>query len=72
MGQAKLSGKYQIVIPKEAREAMSVKAGDKLMVATFHGVTFIVPRKKKISEMLRGLSKGMFPEGYLGNERGSW
>lgn len=72
MTQAKLSEKYQIVIPKEAREAMSVKAGDKLIVTTIRGVTFIIPKKKKVAEMLRGLSKGMFQDDYLKKERESW
>jgi AbrB family looped-hinge helix DNA binding protein len=31
MPQATLSSKNQIVIPKEAREALGVKAGDKLL-----------------------------------------
>lgn len=69
MGQAKLSDKYQIVIPKEARQAMAVKAGDNLIVTSVHGVTFIIPKKKKISDMLRGISKGMFGEDYLKAER---
>jgi AbrB family looped-hinge helix DNA binding protein len=32
MSEATLSSKNQIVIPKEAREALRVKAGDKLLV----------------------------------------
>lgn len=72
MAQAKLSEKYQIVIPKESREAMSLKAGDHLIVETIHGITLIIPKRKKISNMLCGLSKGMFQDHYLKNERGSW
>jgi AbrB family looped-hinge helix DNA binding protein len=32
MGEAKLSSKNQIVVPREAREALKLKAGDKLLV----------------------------------------
>ncbi|QQR80327.1 MAG: AbrB/MazE/SpoVT family DNA-binding domain-containing protein [Deltaproteobacteria bacterium] len=72
MSQATLSGKYQIVIPKESRQAMALKVGDQLIVETIHGITLIIPKRKKVSEMLRGLSKGMFQEHYLKQERGSW
>ncbi len=33
MSEATLSAKNQIVIPRDAREALRVKAGDKLLVA---------------------------------------
>jgi AbrB family looped-hinge helix DNA binding protein len=32
MAEAKLSAKNQIVIPREAREALQLKPGDKLLV----------------------------------------
>ena len=72
MSQAKLSQKNQIVVPKEAREEMKVRAGDRLIVETLHGVTILIPRPKKIGSSLRGLSKGFYSRGYLGEERKSW
>jgi AbrB family looped-hinge helix DNA binding protein len=59
MPQAKVSQKYQIVIPKEARQEMKVGSGDKLIVEAPHGVTILLPKPKKMGRALRGLSKGM-------------
>jgi len=72
MPQAKISQKYQIVIPKEAREEMHVGAGDFLIVESLHGVTVLIPKPKKIGRALRGLSKGLYSKGYLADERKSW
>ncbi len=72
MSQAKVSEKYQIVIPKEARDAMKVKKGDHLIVETFDGITFLIPKAKKMSRFLKGLFKGTFPKNYLKKERMSW
>lgn len=72
MAYAKLSQKHQIVVPKEAREEMGVKAGDQLIVETLHGVTLLMPKPKKIGRHLRGLSKGLYSKNYLKDERTSW
>ena len=67
-----MSQKNQIVIPKEAREGMKIRAGDELIVETLHGVTILLPRPKKMGRFLRGLSKGLYPNDYLKKERKSW
>ena len=72
MSQAKISQKNQIVIPKAAREEMHVKAGDRLIVETIHGVTLLMPRPKNIGRHLRGLNKKMYSKTYLTRERKSW
>ena len=72
MAYAKLSQKNQIVVPKEARQEMGVKAGDQLIVETLHGVTLLMPKPKKIGHHLRGHSKGLYSKNYLKNERASW
>jgi len=36
---AKMSSKNQIVVPREAREALGLVAGDRLLVAVRHGDT---------------------------------
>lgn len=72
MSQAKLSQKYQIVVPKEARLEMGVKAGDHLLVESLHGVTILVPKPKKIGKFLKGLAKGTYSQDYLLHERKTW
>ncbi|MGH7206757.1 MAG: AbrB/MazE/SpoVT family DNA-binding domain-containing protein [Nitrospiraceae bacterium] len=72
MGIQKLSSKNQIVIPKEAREAMKVKGGDELLVVVRRGITLIMPKPKSYAKALRGLAKGLYPPDYLKRERASW
>jgi AbrB family looped-hinge helix DNA binding protein len=72
MKEATLSTKNQIVIPREAREALGVKAGDKLLVV-LRGVRVIVLQKPKSHHAtIRGLARGVYPSGYLPKERQSW
>ncbi len=72
MGIQRLSRKNQIVIPKAAREAMWVKGGDKLLVVVKGDVTVVMPEPKSYAKALRGLAKGIYPQGYLKRERKSW
>ena len=72
MGIQKLSRKNQILIPKEAREAMGVKGGDKLLVVVKGDVTVVMSEPKSYAKALRGLAKGMYPRDYLDRERQSW
>jgi AbrB family looped-hinge helix DNA binding protein len=72
MTQATLSGKNQIVIPREAREALGVKPGDKLLVVV-HGERVIVLEKPKSHRAaIRGLARGVYSKGYVQKERESW
>ena len=72
MPEATLSSKNQIVIPREAREALGLTPGDKLLVVT-HGDTVIVMQKpKNYRAAIRGLMKGAYPKDYLAKERRSW
>jgi len=72
MGVQKLSSKNQIVIPKEAREAMKVKGGDDLLVVVKGNITIIMPKPKDYAKALYGIAKGVYPPGYLKRERRSW
>jgi len=72
MAYAKLSSRNQIVLPREAREALGVKAGDQLLVVV-HGERLIVIEKPKAHHRaIRGIGKGLYPAGYLAKERKSW
>lgn len=72
MAYSKLSSKNQIVLPKEAREAMKVKGGDELLVVVKGSVTLVMPKPKKYLQELAGKGKGIYPAHYLKNERRSW
>jgi AbrB family looped-hinge helix DNA binding protein len=72
MAVQKLSSKNQIVIPKEARQAMGVKVGDELLVVVKDHLTVVMPKPKRYVKTLQGLAKGTYPSGYLKRERRSW
>jgi len=67
-----VSSKNQIVIPREAREALQIKAGDKLAVVVRGDRVVILQRPKSPHSALRGLVSGRYPKGYLKKERESW
>lgn len=72
MTYIKLSSKNQIVLPKEAREAMKVKGGDSLLVVVKGDITLLMPRPKEYARVLLGRGKGIYPKDYLKKERRSW
>ena len=72
MYEAKLSSKNQIVIPREARAALGLSSGDRLIVVV-HGDHLILLRKpKRHSRAIQGIANGLYPPEYLKGERESW
>ncbi|HXN06421.1 MAG TPA: AbrB/MazE/SpoVT family DNA-binding domain-containing protein [Nitrospiria bacterium] len=72
MSYLKLSSKNQLVLPKEAREAMNVKGGDELLVVVKNGITLLMPRPEKYAQSLSGKGKNLYSKTYLKKERSSW
>jgi AbrB family looped-hinge helix DNA binding protein len=73
MAEVTLSSKNQIVIPKEAREALGVKPGDKLLVTVHNGEVMLMKRPAKYHLAIRGLvPQGFYGPDYLKEERASW
>lgn len=72
MAEATLSSKHQIVIPREAREALDLKPGDKLIVSAVGGKIIIMERPKSYRAALAGIARGLYPDDYLKKERKSW
>ena len=72
MPEATLSSKNQIVIPSEARKALGIKPGDKLLIVV-RGSSFIVLQKPESPHSaIRGLAPRPFAEHYVKKERASW
>ena len=67
-----LSSKNQIVLPKEAREAMHIKSHDKLLVVVKDDMTINLPKRVSHRAALSGIGKGMYKKDYLRKERNSW
>jgi len=72
MAEATLSSKNQIVIPREAREALGLKPGDKLVVVTQGDEVVILRKPKSYRTAIRGLGRGVYSAGHLAGERKSW
>lgn len=72
MAEATLSSKNQIVIPREAREALQLKPGDKLIVLVLDGKILVLEKPKSYRAAIRGLIRKGYPKDYLRKERDSW
>ncbi len=57
MKSVKVSPKYQVVIPKEARDALGLKPGQEMVVFAHRGSIQMVP-VQPVSE-LRGMLRGL-------------
>jgi AbrB family looped-hinge helix DNA binding protein len=68
----RLSSKNQIVLPREAREAMHLKGRDELLVVVKNAVTVIMPKPQSWQESLAGAGKGVYAKTHLKKERGAW
>lgn len=71
MKEAILSAKNQIVISREAREALGVKAGDKLLLVVRGQKVIVIERPVKYHAAIRGAG-GSYPDGYVNKERKDW
>jgi AbrB family looped-hinge helix DNA binding protein len=60
------------VIPREAREALQVKPGDKLVVVVRGERVIILEKPKSHHAAIRGMGPGVYSRTYLEKERQSW
>jgi AbrB family looped-hinge helix DNA binding protein len=68
-----LSSKNQVVVPKEARNALNLKPGEKIRVVVMDNRVVLVKKSKDPVAALRGSSLGLrYPSDYLDREREDW
>jgi AbrB family looped-hinge helix DNA binding protein len=72
MREVKLSSKNQIVIAREVREALGVKAGDRLLVVPRGNAVILLRKPKKYAKAIAGMGKDIYQSNYLEKERESW
>ena len=75
MDTVRLSSKHQVVIPKEVRGVLDLKAGDEVMFVSRNGVVYLLPKPHSLAGTLKGLAKKnklKYGRSYLKKERESW
>ena len=75
MTTAKLGGRYQIVVPKDVREALQLKPGDRLEIKVENGKVVMIPQSSHTSRLFgkhRQLWQNTDAVEYVRHERESW
>lgn len=72
MAEATVSTKNQIVIPREAREALRLKPGDKLLVVVRGARVIALQKPESHHTAIRGLASSPYPSDHVQKERQSW
>ena len=72
MAEATLSAKHRITLPKEARDALGLKAGDKVSIVVRGTRVIVLENMQPGHVAIRGLAKKAYPDDYLEKERASW
>jgi AbrB family looped-hinge helix DNA binding protein len=67
-----LSSKHQIVVPRQARRALGLKPGDKLVIVSLGEDVVLLKRPRSYTMSTKGAARGLYPEAYLEAERGDW
>lgn len=72
MPEAKISSKNQIVIPREARKALGLKGGDKVLIVVRGDRVLLLQKPKSHAAAVRGIARSPYPKDYLQKERDNW
>jgi AbrB family looped-hinge helix DNA binding protein len=72
----KVSSRYQVAVPRIAREKLNIQSGDRLLVDVQDGILILIPQPQDYVAHLAGLHKeiwaGVDTTAYLEQERDAW
>jgi len=72
----KVSSRYQIAVPRIARELLNIQSGDRLLVDVQDGLLILLPQPQDYTAHLAGLHRevwgGLDTTAYLQEERDAW
>ena len=72
----KVSRRYQIALPRIARQRLNIQAGDRLLVDVQDGLLILIPQPENYVERLAGLHSDVWKDvdtaDYLQQERDAW
>jgi AbrB family looped-hinge helix DNA binding protein len=72
MAEVTLSSKNQVVIPREARNALGLKTGDRLLAVVRGDRLIVLKKPQRYHKAIRGLTGRLYPEGFIEKERSGW
>jgi AbrB family looped-hinge helix DNA binding protein len=74
--RVKVSNRYQIAVPADARKKLGITRGDNLLVDVRDNVIVLLPEPRDYARHLRGLHRevweGVDPQKYVEQEREAW
>jgi AbrB family looped-hinge helix DNA binding protein len=70
----KVSNRYQIAVPQQARKRLKIKSGDRLLVDVQDGMIILLPEPQSYTQSLAGLHREIWEKAgdYLLKERDAW
>lgn len=72
----KVSSRYQVSVPRIARERLNIQSGDRLLVDVQDGALILIPQPQDYVAHMAGLYKdvwtGVDTTTYLAEEREAW
>jgi len=70
----KVSNRYQIAVPQQARKRLKIKSGDRLLVDVQDGMIILLPEPQSYTQSLAGLHREIWEKAsnYVLNEREAW
>jgi len=70
----KVSSRYQIAVPQQARKLLKIKSGDRLLVDVQDGMLILMPEPGNYTDHLAGLHREIWEksEEYITGERDAW
>jgi len=74
--RVKVSNRFQIAVPAEARRKLGIQRGDHLLVDVRDGSILLLPEPANYRQHLRGLHREVWadvePQDYVRQEREAW
>jgi AbrB family looped-hinge helix DNA binding protein len=70
----KVSNRYQIAVPQQARKQLKIKSGDRLLVDVQDGMIVLLPEPENYTQLLAGLHREIWEKSgeYIISERNAW
>jgi AbrB family looped-hinge helix DNA binding protein len=72
----KVSSRYQIAVPRIARERLNIQSGDRLLVDVQDGLLILLPQPQDYAAHMAGLHQEVWADldttAYLEEERDAW